>query len=75
MIQNLQGGGVVVTGEGVNLFRLLALKGALKLEIKGMRRSRGPSASAMIKAEFGWKGSKEKLLEKLEAHISEVSGK
>lgn len=39
-------------------FRLLALKGALKLECLGMRRSRGPSAYSIVKREFGFKGNK-----------------
>jgi len=37
------------TPEGIHAYRMLALKGALKLESLGMRRSHGPSALAMVK--------------------------
>ena len=37
------------TPEGIHAYRMLALKGALKLESLGMRRSNGPSALAMVK--------------------------
>lgn len=50
-------------GNEVEAYRLLALKGALKLECLGMKRSRSPSAYAMVKREFGLKGTKEKVLE------------
>lgn len=51
-IEVFPGGGMVVTGEHINLARLLALKGALKLEILGMKR-RGRSAFSILKKEFG----------------------
>jgi anion-transporting ArsA/GET3 family ATPase len=51
------------TPEKINAFRLLSLKGALSLEVKGLKRSRGPSAFATVKAEFGLKGSKAVVLE------------
>ena len=40
-IEKLAGGGIICTGEGVNVFQLLAIKGALKLERAGMKHSRG----------------------------------
>ena len=49
-------------------FRLLQLKYALKLEIKGLRHSRG-SVYAHVKREFGFRGNKSKVLAQLEAHI------
>ncbi len=51
----------VITGPGIARFRLIALKGALKLEILGMKR-RGRSAYSIIKQEFGLKGSRESVL-------------
>lgn len=36
-------------------FRLLSLRGALKLEAVGMKRSRGPSALAIVRKETGLK--------------------
>lgn len=58
------------TPESIDAFRLLALKGALKLEVLGMTRS-GSSAYSIVKKEFGFKGSKKVVLEKFEAHLTE----
>ena len=55
----------------INLFRMKALRGALKLEILGMRRG-GRSAYALVKEEFGFKGSKTKVLKQLEVKIEET---
>ena len=47
--------GFVVAGPvQINAYRLLALKGALKLESLGMKR-RGASALALVRAETGLK--------------------
>ena len=43
------------------MYRLCALRGALKLEKMGLRRSKGPSAYSMIKHEFGLKGNMESV--------------
>lgn len=51
-----------VTGDDIPLFRMLALRGMLSLEIKGIRMSRGSSAYACIKREFGLKGTKAQVL-------------
>ena len=56
------------TPDKINMFRLLSLKGALKLEMVGMKR-RGRSAYAIIKDEFGFKGNREKVLNQLQEHI------
>jgi hypothetical protein len=48
-----------------------ALKGALKLEIEGMKR-RGRSVYSLIKEEFGFKGNKQKVLRQLELRIEET---
>jgi len=60
-------GGTVVTGEHVELYRLLALKAALKLEMKGMKR-RGRSVYSILKAE-GYRGNKASVLRELETYI------
>jgi hypothetical protein len=44
--------------EQIEHFRFLTLRQGLKLEIKGLRMSRGASAYAIIKAELGLKGSR-----------------
>jgi len=59
---------VIDTKEGIELFNLQQLRYALKLEIKGLRHSRG-SAYATIKQRFGFKGNKPSVLTQLESHI------
>ena len=57
---------VVDTPEGIAYFQLLARRGALKLEIAGMSR-RGRSAYSICKEVYGLKGSREKVLEQMDA--------
>jgi hypothetical protein len=58
----------------VRMFRLLALRGALKLEVMGMGRSRSPSIYSMVKKEFGITGTKRKVLDQLEEIIGGIRG-
>jgi len=53
---------VITEPNKILLFRMHALRSGLKLEIKGMRRS-GRSFYAIIKKEWGLKGSRESVLE------------
>lgn len=60
---------IVISGEeNIARARLIALKGALKLEVVGMK-NRGMSAYQIIKKEFGFKGSKKAVLEQLTNYI------
>ena len=61
---------VAYTKENINLFRLLSLRSALKLEIVGMKR-RGRSAYSIIKEEFGLTGNKKSVLSDLEQLIEQ----
>ena len=61
-------GFVDYTKDNINFFRLLSLRGALKLEIIDMKRS-GRSVYSIIKEEFGFKGSKRSVLADLEELI------
>jgi hypothetical protein len=45
----------------------------LKLEMRGMHRSKSPSAYSMLK-QIGYKGSREKILEQLDAARNELLG-
>jgi hypothetical protein len=54
----------------IALFRMKTLRGALKLETLGMKRN-GRSVYSIVKEEFGFKGSKQKVLEQLEVKINE----
>jgi len=67
----------VITGENIERFRLLALKGALKLEVAGMRHSKMGSVAKIVKqmlAEAGIKGKarKAELLAQFEAYIASL---
>ena len=61
---------VLDTPQAIDGFRVRALRSALKLEILGMTR-RGVSVYRMVKDEFGFKGSKQKVLDQLLAYIKE----
>ena len=74
-VENLGGGGFVITGEHIPLARLLVLQSGLKLESKGLKLSRGRSILAILKAEFGWKGNREKLAGLLAAKIDETKAR
>ena len=62
---------IVITGEtNVRNARILALRAAMKLECVGMLRHAGQrSAYVIIKEEFGFKGSKLKVLSQLTDYI------
>ena len=65
-------GTITITGdEDIAFARTLALRGALSLECKGMKRH-GRSAYAIVKEEFGFKGCKKRVLAQLENHILEL---
>lgn len=55
----------IITGSDISKFQFLARKGALKLEVMGMKRH-GQSAYAICKQAYGLKGSKQKVLEQME---------
>lgn len=61
---------IMITGAPqIMMTRALALKHALRLEIKGMRASNRFNAYKIVKEEFGLTGSKQKVLEQLEEWI------
>jgi hypothetical protein len=70
-----QSGGFTCTGDGISLYRMLALRSALSLEMKGLRARRGFSAYAAIKREFGLKGNKAKVLEAFTVICDQASAK
>lgn len=61
---------VIDTPDGIHAYRLLALRAALGLEVKGLRARF--SAYAIIKKEFGLKGTKAKVYELYEAKLREL---
>ena len=63
---------IIISGkENIDRARLIALKGALRLEVVGMK-NRGMSAYQIIKKELGFKGSKKSVLEQLTNYINTI---
>lgn len=60
---------IVETPQEFELYALLRLKSALKLEVAGMKHSKG-SVYAKVKKDFGFKGNKQSVLDQLIQHIS-----
>ena len=59
-------GFVLDTPEQIQMARYLTLRSGLKLELKGLRMTRGVSCYKIIKDTFGLKGSKQKVLDQFE---------
>jgi hypothetical protein len=59
----------IVEPQQFELYALLKLKSALKLECAGMKHSKG-SVYAKVKKDFGFKGNKQSVLDQLIQHIS-----
>jgi len=63
---------IVITGKkNIAMYRLLAMKYALSLEVKGLRSSRG-SVYALVKREFGFKGCKQRVLDQFTLYIEDL---
>lgn len=56
-----------LTGQQIDDARRLTLRQMLKLEIRGLSKSRGPSAYSTLKSVYGYKGTREKVLSELDA--------
>ena len=51
----------VITGKNIEVYRLMVLLSALKLEMLGIKRSKGRTAYSIIKSEFNLKGSRQSV--------------
>ena len=51
------------TTEKIALYQMLVLRSALKLEMRGLKMSRGRTAYSAIKQMFNIKGSRQKVLD------------
>ena len=56
------------TTEQIEAYRLATLRTGLRMEIRGLRMSRGRTCYAHLKA-IGYKGSREKVLEQVTADV------
>lgn len=63
----------VLTGDQIEAARLLTLRQMLKLEMRGMSKSRGPTAYSTLK-DMGFKGTREKVLSDLDAWRDNLLG-
>jgi hypothetical protein len=61
---------IIDTPEGIQAFHMLAQYHALKLEIKGLKHSRG-SVYAHIKRVYGLKGNKQRVLDQFEQMLKD----
>ena len=62
---------VLDTPEQIDMFTFLSRKGALKLEMIGLKRG-GQSVYSIIKQEYGFKGSRESVLKQMEEIIKQI---
>ena len=58
-------------GTKIDMAQLLTLRAMLKLELKGLSRSRAPSAYSMLK-KMGYKGTRQEVLAQLDAARNEI---
>ena len=56
-----------LTGQQIDDARRLTLRQMLKLEIRGLSRSKGASAYSVLKKDYGYKGTRESILKELDA--------
>lgn len=63
----------MVTGPGIKLFRFLTRKEALKLEIKGIKMTRGKSAYSACKKVYGLKGNKQRVFDQMEELAEKIN--
>lgn len=57
----------ILTGNQIEAGRFLALRQMLKLEMKGMSRSKGRSAYAILKDDYGLRGTRAEVLKQADA--------
>ena len=58
----------LTTPAQIALFRLATLRSGLKLETRGLRMSRGPTAYAILKG-MGYKGTRAEVLTRVTADV------
>ena len=73
-IETYGNGGAVITGKGIEVFRLATLLSGLKLELRcpGMKMTRGPKCTTRARQLYGLKGNAEKLIAQVEALLAKA---
>lgn len=65
-------GGTSLTGEGIELFRLLQIRSGFRLEDAGMRLSgKLPKMSTILRRQYGLKGNRDSLRKQLDQMIED----
>jgi hypothetical protein len=60
----------LTTPTQIAVYRLATLRSALKLESRGLRISRGPTALSILRKEYGYKGKREAILAQVAADVA-----
>jgi hypothetical protein len=63
---------IIETPDQQKYWRILQLRSVLRLECAGMKHSSGRSVFPIVKKEFGFKGSKQSVLDQLCKHIENI---
>jgi hypothetical protein len=63
---------ILDTPDQIARYRLATLRAALKLEMSGLKRSRGPSAYAILKKE-GFTGTRAEILEQINKQLEQTT--
>ena len=68
-----KGAGTMMTGAGIDFFRLLTIRQALQAQCRGMRlSSKIPQGTTLARRHLGLKGNKESLLEQVNQIIDRI---
>lgn len=62
-------GGVTVTGNGIQIYRMLALRSALRLEAHGFKLKGRHSVMKQVKREFGFTGSRDSIVKQYDEFL------
>lgn len=65
------GGVVCITGPSINVYRLIVLRSALRMECMGYKR-RGRSVYSIVKEEFGLKGRKGYVFQQFDKIVNDA---
>ena len=72
-IEPVGDGGFAMTGAGIEFYRLLTIRAALKTQIRGFRLSgKLPQGTTMARKYLGFRGNKESLLQQVEELIQRI---
>ena len=71
-VEITKNGTTIITGQAIDYFRMRTLLSGLKLELKGLKMSRGVSCYAIIKKEFGLRGNKQKVFDQFKAQLDKL---